>query len=157
MKLYNALIKKNAEGKIEDIKLLEDGFSWMAFFFSIFWFLYHKMWKESFAFFVVSISFSIFDAAGIISGFSKILVELLLIFMVALNANYWLLESLRKKNYEFVGLVFGSDSANAKMRFVNNLEYEDGLNSYQFADAIINPKLHHNLAKLKKSEPYFVI
>ena len=157
MKLYNALIKKNKEGKIEDVKLLKDGFSWLAFCFSIFWFFYHKMWKEVFALLVVSIMFSLLEVAGILSGFNKVFVEVLFTFMIALNANYWFVESFKKQGYEFVGLVFGSDLASAKMRFISNLEQEEGLNTYQFGDAIINPKLHYQLARLKKSEPYFVI
>jgi len=156
MKLYNALIKKNKEGKIEDVILLKEGFSWLAFFFSIFWFLYHKMWKESFALLVVNVVFAALDTNAILSGFNKILVELLFTFVIALNANYWLVENLKTRGYEFVGLTFGDDCANAKMRFVKNLTDECKSDSLEFDNSIINPKLHRKLTKLKKQEQYFV-
>jgi hypothetical protein len=156
MKLYNALIKKNKEGKIEDVILLKEGFSWLAFFFSIFWFLYHKMWKESFALLVVNFVFAALGTNAILSGFNKILVELLFTFVIALNANYWLVENLKTRGYEFVGLTFGDGCANAKMRFVKNLTDECKSDSLEFGNSIINPKLHRKLTKLKKQEQYFV-
>lgn len=154
MKLYNALLKKNQEGKIEDIVIFKDGFCWMAFFFSIFWFLYHKMWKEALALVIVDILISILDFQGIVTGSSKILLELLFAVMIAINANYWLVESLKKRGYEFVGLIFGSNMVNAKMRFIKDLESD--LDGFEFDDAIINPKTHRRLRKLKKHEHYFV-
>ena len=55
MKLFNIFIKKTAENKIENITLVKEGFSWTAFIFSNFWFLYHKMWREFFALTIVSL------------------------------------------------------------------------------------------------------
>ena len=152
MKLYSALIKKNKEGKIQDVTLLKEGFSLWAFLFSIFWFLYHKMWKESGALFVVSIALSVFEESKMIDGSGKLMIEVMLGLVIACNANYWLLGALQKKGYEFKGLVFGSDLINAKMRFIQNLEGEE-----IFDDSIVNPKLHRTLAKLQKQKPYFAV
>lgn len=154
MKLYNVLLKKNQEGKIEDIILLKDGFCWMAFFLSIFWFLYHKMWKEALALLIVDIVISLLDFNAIVTGSSKIVLELLFAIMIAINANYWLVENLKKRSYEFVGLIFGNNAINAKMRFIKDLEPD--LDCLEFDDAIINPKLHRQLKKLKKREHYFI-
>lgn len=155
MKLYNALIKKNKEGKIEDIILLKEGFSCAAFIFSSFWFLYNKMWKESLVLMATSIFFTVFCASGSLSGFDETMLEISLLLIIALNANFWLAEDLKKRGYEFVGLVFGSDRVNAKMRFIKSLEGE--LDDIEFDDAIMNPKLHRKMMKLKKQEPYFTV
>ncbi len=140
MKLYSVLIKKNKEGKISDAELLKEGFSFFAFLFGPLWFLYHKMWQEFFVFLVLNI------ALGLFGEFDKILLEVALAFIVAINANYWLGEHLKKKNYEFVGLVFGSDLANAKLRFSANFTADIDA----FDDSILNPKLHRKMLKLKK-------
>ena len=100
MKIYNALIKKNKEGKIEDVILLKEGFSFFAFLFSGLWFLYHKMWSEFLA--ILLVNFLIAYMENFSPAIDKILLEISFIFLVALNANYWLCEHLKKKDYNFV-------------------------------------------------------
>ena len=129
MKLYNALIKKSDTGKIEDIVLLKDGFSIWAFFFSALWFLYHKMRKEFCILLVVNIAFAFSDKVCLLSGFDEFCLQMAFFFIIALNANYWLVDDLRKRGYEFVGMVFGTDDANARMRFVENLQADKILDS----------------------------
>jgi hypothetical protein len=82
MKLYSALIKKNEEGKISDAKLLKEGFSFFAFLFGPFWFFYHKMWREFFALLLADV------ALGFFVGFDQLFLEISLVFIIALNANY---------------------------------------------------------------------
>jgi hypothetical protein len=134
MKLYNALIKKNQEGKIEDIILLKEGFSMMAFLFSAFWFLYHKMRKESFILFAASFVFASAGKMNFLSGFDGFFLQMSFFFIVALNANYWLVDDLKKRGYEFVGLVFGTDAANAKMRFVASLKDDNLLDRIELTN-----------------------
>ena len=145
MKLYNALIKKNKEGKIEDVILLKEGFSFFAFLFSGLWFLYHKMWKELFALILINITFAFLGKIS--SDFNKIFLEISFLFIIALNANYWLCDHLKKKGYQLVGMVFGENITNAKIRFIKNLEADFP----EFDDSILNPKLHRQMLKLKKS------
>ncbi len=132
MNLYNVLVKKNPAEKIEDIVLMRDGFSWLAFFFNGLWFLYFRMWKEFFVLIFVNAAFVFF--AKISSNFDRVLLEAAFIFMVALNANYWRIEHLKKKSYELVGVVFGANPIDAKLHFINGLGEE-------FDEAILNPKI----------------
>ena len=131
MKLYNALIKKNQEGKIEDIALLKEGFSLTAFLFSALWFLYHKMRKEFLVLLLANIVFLYAGKLNFLSGFDKFCLEIAFFFVVAFNANYWLVDDMKKRGYEFVGLVFGSDAADAKLRFVENLQADHLINSVE--------------------------
>jgi len=132
MKLYNVLVKRNPAGKIEDIVLMKDGFSWLAFFFNGLWFLYYRMWKEFFVLILVNAVFIFF--AKISSNFDRVLLETAFIFMIALNANYWRAEHLKKKTYELVGIVFGANRIDAKLHFVDGFDEE-------FDEAILNPKI----------------
>lgn len=161
MKLYSALIKKNKEGKIEDVRLIKEGFSYLSFFFHIFWFLYQKMWKEFASLCVVTIGFLLLQESNIVYGSSNLLLFLLFTFILGVNANYWLLESLKKRGYEFHGLVFGSSQVSAKMRFIKNLENEsesvDCADKIAFDEAITDPKLHRQLKKLNRQKPYFTV
>lgn len=132
MKLYNALVKRNPTGKIEDIVLIKDGFSWSAFLFSGLWFLYYRMWKDLLA--LIAVNFAFVFLAKISSSFDRIFLEFGFFFLIALNANYWRADHLKKKGYEFVGLVFGANQIDAKLRFVEGLEDE-------FSEAILNPQI----------------
>lgn len=132
MKLYNALVKRNPAGKIEDIVLIKDGFSWSAFLFSGLWFLYYRMWKDLLA--LIAVNFAFVFLAKISSSFDRIFLEFGFFFLIALNANYWRADHLKKKGYEFVGLVFGANQIDAKLRFVEGLEDE-------FSEAILNPQI----------------
>lgn len=149
MKIYNALIKKNKEGKIEDVILLKEGFSFFAFLFSGLWFLYHKMWSEFLA--ILLVNFLIAYMGNFFPAIDKVLLEISLIFLIALNANYWLCEHLKKKDYNFVGLVFGRDQTHARLRFLKNLKAD--LNP-EFGYSITNPKLHRKMLKLQKSKTH---
>ncbi len=134
MKLYNALVKKNEAGKIEDILLFKEGFSMMAFLFSAFWFLYHKMRKEFLVLLAANFAFAFAGKLNFLSGFDELFLQLAFFFIIALNANYWLVDDLKKRGYEFVGLVFGSDAADAKIRFVEGLKSDNLLESVEFAN-----------------------
>ena len=60
MKLYNALVRKNESGKIEDIIMVKEGFSWQAFIFNTIWFIYHRMFKEIIILLLIGFAFSFF-------------------------------------------------------------------------------------------------
>ena len=148
MKLYNALIRKNESGKIEDIIMVKEGFSWQAFFFNTIWFIYHRMFKEIIILLLIGFAFSFF--AKLSNDFDKLTMQIALFFMVALNANYWLSEKLKKKGYEFAGIVFGSNSTNAKLRFVQRMQGKE-LDEDQFGDAFLDPKKYYqNKRKFRK-------
>ncbi len=132
MKLYNALVKKNNYGEIEDVILLKEGFSSYAFLFSGLWFLYHKMWRE-FLLLLLLNCFLVF-LAKFLPTFSHISLEIAVALMIALNANYWLIEHLKKKNYMFAGMIFGENFDEAHSRFLIK-NYGD--NSAVFAHKVL--------------------
>lgn len=157
MKLYNALVKKTKLGTIEDVVVFKDGFSFPAFFFNNLWFLYHKMWKEFGVLLLLSFVFILLKSLGILSSSDVFLLEIVMVFMIALNFNYWLVDHLKKQGYEFVGLVFGVDEISAKMRFVKNLEENQKTENFAFDIAISDPKMHRQILKMKKREHYFTV
>ena len=148
MKLFNIFIKKNVENKIEDVLLVKEGFSWCAFFFSNLWFLYHRMWKEFLVLCVMSIFLTIFAGSWI--DFDKIIMELAFALVIGLNANYWRVNHLLRKNHQFCGIIFGNNLAEAKLNLIR--EYGDSLDVVDFDASIINPQLYK-----KKSQPYFTV
>lgn len=138
MKSYSVFLKKNKSEKITDVILLREGFSWPAFCFSNLWFLYQKMWREFLALSLINLIFAILLST--LSSFDKIFLEISLVFVVAINGNYWLAEHLKRKGYEFSGIVFGEDMIVAKIRFLKGLTSERGDKSPEFGDSILRPQ-----------------
>jgi hypothetical protein len=140
MKIYNVLIKKNPEGKISDLVFLKEGLSYPALFFGAFWFLFHKMWREFLALLLVNIALTL--PHNILPEFDRLFLQFALAFIVAINANHWLLQHLRKSGYELIDLVVGANSDEARFNFVKSFSTD---NRVQFDASIMEPKIHRKM------------
>lgn len=116
---YNALLKQNNYGQVEEFLVIkESSFSWPTFFFGIFWFLYQKMWQKS-LFYLVNICVIL-----LLCKFLKINhFYLLMLFqvMASLNANNWRCNYLQNKlHYKYAGLFFAKNDFEALQMAINN-------------------------------------
>ncbi len=147
MKLFNIYIKKTEADAIEDLAVVKSNFSYLAFLFNILWFLQHKMWKEAFALALVDILLIIIGQKGLFGSLDILAIELGLLLIVGLNAGYWYEQYLIKRNYQFVGNVFGKNKDEAKLRFISNCfkgEDQDQAQGEKFCPSIINLKQRKN-------------
>ena len=139
MKLYKGLVKFDKKGKIEDIIVVDDSFSWKAFFFNPLWFLFHKMWIEFFLFLSVSVVFIYVFSFGAYN----FLMQISLLFMVALNSKTWYEDFLvKRKNYLFLAMIFGNNKTEAKIKFINQISLKNKENNEKiiFSDNLLDPK-----------------
>jgi len=120
MKLFNIYLKKSDSQTIEDLVVIKDGFSFPAFWFSIFWFLQHRMWKECFGLVLVNAVLIFALNKGWFGSLDMLTIELGLLLIAGLNANYWYEQHLMTQKYQFVGCVFGENKDEAKLRFISN-------------------------------------
>lgn len=126
MKIYNVFIKEDKSGKIEDVVVLKDGFSLVAFIFTPLWFAYYKMWREFFV--VLFFVFSLQILFAKVAMFYGVILQIIMVILIAFNANYWLGEHLQKrKKYKFIGAVFGKNKAQARINLVKEfkLHFQD--------------------------------
>ena len=137
MKLFNSYIKKTEKGDVRDLIFIKNGFSFNAFFFNLFWFLYHKMLGGLFLILIIDIIlikiYGIYKASALDIFLAFISTSLI----IAANANYWHSRYLRSKGYEFIGCVFGENKESAKLRFVEGYieKYDDKtVKKYKFLD-----------------------
>jgi len=116
---YNALLKQNNYGKVEEFLLIkESSFSWSAFFFGFFWFLYQKMWQESLLYLVNICIILLLCQVLKINHFC-----LLMLFqiMASLNANNWKCNYLQNKlHYHYAGLFFANNDFEALQMAINS-------------------------------------
>ena len=135
MKPYNILVKKDSSKKIDEILVVEDGFSFSAFLFGVFWFLYHKMFKE--VLILVLAVFFIQQLAGISTENDNLLLKISFAVIIAFNANFWLLQNLkRNKNYEFLGIIYCKNINNARLSIFNS--FDKNVFSKNFLDPKFN-------------------
>ena len=139
MNLYKGLVKFDKDNKIEDVIVIDEGFSWGALILNPIWFLFHKMWLEFFLFLSILILFNWTSRFGIYDFF----MQASLIFMMALNSKTWYFEALTKrKKYCFMAMVFGANATEAKIKFINqiNLQNKENNEKIIFSDNLLNPK-----------------
>ena len=139
MNLYKGLVKFDKDNKIEDVVVIDEGFSWGALILNPIWFLFHKMWLEFFLFLSILILFNWTSRFGIYDFF----MQASLIFMMALNSKTWYFDALTKrKKYCFMAMVFGTNATEAKIKFINQINFQNKENNEKiiFSDNLINPK-----------------
>ncbi|MBL6664775.1 MAG: DUF2628 domain-containing protein [Rickettsiales bacterium] len=146
MKAYNILIKRDSSNKIEDLAVIKEGFSFTAFLFGVLWFLYHRMFKE--VLILLLVVMLIQQIASFSSGFDDMLLELGLAVIIALNANFWLIQKLKRDGYEFVGMTKADDIEKARMEVVNDFDKK------VFSDKFLDPRLDKKPHILKKIYSY---
>lgn len=158
MKLYNALIKKDQNNKIEDVVLLEEGFSFMAFLFSGLWFLFHKMWLNAAVIFAINYMLQSLGEAGALSKLDLMFLEFSFLIIIAYNANYWFSEHLLRRGYQISGFVLAANKAEARIKAVQSLyvDYPE-LSIDEFSDAIVDPKGYRKHLQQQKNVPYFSV
>lgn len=119
MKFYNGLIKFDGSGKIEDIVMINDSFSFSCLFFAPAWLLFHKMWKEFFGLVICIIIIELAFNSLIQDTFLLILAFLIL---VANNCKSWYSEYLiSKKNYHMVAVILAKNKLDAQNKLINQI------------------------------------
>jgi hypothetical protein len=121
VKIYDVFIKQNAQNsKIEDVLLVKAGFNWQAFLFSIFWFLFNRLWLFSFLFLMYCFMVNIF-----LSSFASKVFIVLTNVVLGFEAENILVYRFRKENYYFVGIAMGRDEDEAKVKFLEDINKQN--------------------------------
>jgi hypothetical protein len=145
MSLYDVYLKKNnKDNKIEDVVCLKDGFSWLAFFFGPFWFLYHKMLKEFLILIAVNIVFVNLSQNNFLGNIDFFILHIGFVILVAINANFWRALYLKKKNYQFSSVIISGNCDLALVKFISCFNTDKNYDFAKFSDAIINPEVFYN-------------
>lgn len=127
MNLYNCFVKYDQDNKIEDVIVIAENFSFNALIFNCFffsWFIYHRMWRE--LFFLFSSILCINLLSNLIFNYDHLYIEIAFYIIAALNCKTWLGEHLVKnKKYKLVGMVFGNNQTEAKIKAIQQIQGED--------------------------------
>lgn len=117
MKTYNIFVKQNKDNNaVEDVLLIKEGFSVSAFLFTVFWFLFNKLWLFA------GISFMVMNIIGFIfSPVVSFVFVILFSLLVGFEANNLLLYRFQREGYYFVGYTTGKSRGDAELRFLDDV------------------------------------
>ncbi|MGN6538078.1 MAG: DUF2628 domain-containing protein [Mesorhizobium sp.] len=106
-----------------DAVLVRDGFSWLAFFFSPLWLLWHWLWVEALLTFIM---LGLLSAASEMAGFGLAgsLLTLLVSLFIGLEGQGLRLAALRRRGWRDIGVVEAQGLADGEIRYTATLEAE---------------------------------
>ena len=117
LQLYSSLVKKDTNGKIEDISLIKNGFGFGAFFFSLFWLLSHTMWRGVIIFLLLEVFIIKLFNADIFGFIEFFVLQVGFFTILGVNAKNWLSRNLQKyKGYEKIGYVLAQNEEEARLK-----------------------------------------
>jgi hypothetical protein len=76
-------------------------------------------------------------------GAYNFLMQISLLFMVALNSKTWYEDFLiKRKKYLFLAMIFGNNKTEAKIKFINQISLKNKENNEKiiFSDNLLDPK-----------------
>lgn len=119
MKFYNGLIKFDGSGKIKDIIMIDDSFSFSCLMFAPIWFLFHKMWQEFFGLIVFFLSINLFFDR-LIGNDNLLLLPFLI--LVANNCKSWYCEYLiSRKKYHLIAVILAKNKLAAQNKLTSQI------------------------------------
>ena len=127
MKTYNLLISNDLRKsfyKNEDTIVIEEKFSFMAFFFQVFWLLYNKIWKPAIIVLLINVLLLIALQTKMINDQIFHSLQFVVSITIGLFANSWYIENLKRKQYPQT-IIVAKNIDEAKLRFYQLLNQEE--------------------------------
>lgn len=104
------------EAELEDSAFLREGFSWGAFFFAIFWLLWHRLWVTAALWIIVCVGFT-WLSFTVLSFGSFLLIALALHILLGLEAHALLRRRYARHDYRLMGVISAESREVAERRF----------------------------------------
>ncbi len=100
MKNYQIYVKRQGK-KLDDVRLVKTGFSFIAFLIGPFAFLFYRMWQDFFLFLLLLIAIFYGQHSGFISSYATDLSSMMLHLYLAIDFFNRFEAHLLEKGYEF--------------------------------------------------------
>jgi hypothetical protein len=101
-----------------DLILVKEGFSWPAFFFSVLWALWHRMWLTALLIFAAEVALGALADRLALSPAAEFAVSLGILLFVGFEANDWRRRSLMRRGFDPGVPICASSLDEAEFRFL---------------------------------------
>ena len=120
MKTYTLHLPRDAQpgepAALERAELVQDAFSWGAFFFSFLWCFYHRLWLAGLGVLALLAGVLALLAAFDVPGFSRTVAVVLVLILIGLEGNSLRRWTLARRGRPAVDAVAASDRGEAAMK-----------------------------------------
>jgi len=120
MKIFTVYVKTD-EDIVESAKYIQEGFSWKAFFFTIFWLGYHRLWFPAIATVLVFTIIGQLESMTIISHVQNFFIMLAVSLYLGFTGRDFQRMSLEKNGYHLEDLIVASDIDDAEHKFITSI------------------------------------
>jgi hypothetical protein len=113
MRVYTVHLRPGASEPDNGAVLVKEGFCWPAFFFSVLWALWHRMWLTAALFLVVILAAGVVVEALALPSEVALALDLAVALLIGWGANDLRRAALAREGYTFEGIVAaaGEDAA----------------------------------------------
>lgn len=126
MKTYRIYLKQTDNGRIEDLILVRDGFSFWAFVFDFMWFFVKKAWLLGLGVLGVFVLLAVWQRVSGIGIYTLTCIKFGMSLFIGFEANDWYAAYLQKrKGFKFIGHSFGNDETEAKLKFLDRINEQN--------------------------------
>ncbi len=119
MKIYTVYAKENDPQQLENIVLVEEGFSWFAAIFHVFYALYNKLWVVSLIIFAIQMVLLAAETNNLINIGIIDAIRVGLLLLIGAGFNDWKRDVLEKKGYIFQDIVSGKNEEEALYKYTS--------------------------------------
>lgn len=122
MRLYSVHLRDYGRRTDRDLVLVKEGFSWMAFLFTVIWALAHRMWWVAMAVFAL---FVLIGSALVALGVGETtdgLITLALMVGLGMVGNDLRRWTLARADFQEVAIVSGKNAEDATRRFLDGAD-----------------------------------
>ncbi len=116
-RVYTVYIRAWSLAADREAVFVREGFSWGAFFFSVLWSLYHRLWLAAFLVFAASVALSVATDVLGVDPVTDAALGLALALIVGWEANDWRRRALERRGYVAAGIVAAPTLTEAERRF----------------------------------------
>ncbi len=120
MKIYTVYLKEGSD-PLEDAEYLSEGFSWKAFILNFFWLVYHKLWVQGAAIFILFIVVGELAGAGVVGEGAGFVLNIGICMYVGFAGKDFLRKRLESEGYDFTDVVLAKSIDEAEYKFIDSL------------------------------------
>ena len=118
MRLFAVHLRRFGLDPYRDMELVEEGFCWPAFFFSVLWALWHRLWLAAAILFGIHLAVGLLVAVSGPDRLSQTVISIGLAAIVGFIANDLRSWTLRRRGFVIAAVVIGKDRDDAERRFL---------------------------------------
>jgi hypothetical protein len=114
--VYTAHVRGRGRGD-EDVVLVKDGFSWPAFFFTLVWALWHRLWLFALIVAASGVAIGLVSEMLTLDPLTDAAIGLAWSVLIGFEANDARRRALARRDYDVEDIVLGLNLAQAEHRF----------------------------------------